>query len=124
PPAPGPPPLRSHSPLPTPSPRSPIHSRDAVLPFLGLAACGLLAAALGSSRSRRARDLQAARRHLELLHATLGQLEAAGPVEPSPGPRLDALRKTLPGGAAGVRGRRNTMLAAPGQARRRPPTHV
>lgn|SRR5262249_31014381 len=97
-----------------------IHSRDDVIAFVGLAACGLLAAALGSSRSRRARDLQAARRHLELLHATLGQLEAAGPVEPSLGRVLNALRKTLPVAAAVVRDERNHMLAASDQAGGRP----
>jgi K+-sensing histidine kinase KdpD len=97
-----------------------IHSRDDVIAFVGLAACGLLTAALGSARSRRVRNLDAARRHLELLHALLGQLEAAGPVEASLGRVLNALRKALPVTAAVVRDRHNHILAASDHALGRP----
>jgi K+-sensing histidine kinase KdpD len=100
-----------------------IHGRDDIIAFVGLAACGLLAAALGSSRSRRARELESTRGHLELLHASLGQLEAAGPVEPSLGRMLNALRKTLPVAAAVVRDEHNHVLAASDQAAGRPVPH-
>ena len=73
-----------------------IHSRDDVIAFAGLGACGLLAAALGAQRSRRKQDLEAARRHLQLLHVTLSQVEVAGPVEPALGRVLNALEGRLP----------------------------
>ena len=73
-----------------------IHSRDDVIAFAGLGACGLLAAALGAQRSRRKQDLEAARRHLQLLHVTLSQVEVAGPVEPALGRVLNALEGRHP----------------------------
>ena len=97
-----------------------IHSRDDIIAFAGLGACGLLAAALGSQRSRRARDLAAARRHLDLLHATLGQVEVAGPVEPALGRVLNALKSAYPVAAAVVRDERNHVVAASDQAHARP----
>jgi K+-sensing histidine kinase KdpD len=97
-----------------------IHSRDDIIAFAGLGACGLLAAALGSQRSRRTRDLLAARRHLDLLHTTLGQVEAAGPVEPTLGRVLNALKSAYPVAAAVVRDERNHVVAASDQAHARP----
>ena len=97
-----------------------IHSRDDVIAFAGLGACGLLAAALGSDRSRRTRELQAARRHLDVLHTTLGQLEAAGPVEPALTRVLNAMKAAFPLAAAVVRDDRNHLVAASDAAHGRP----
>ncbi len=98
-----------------------IHGRDDVIAFVGLGACGLLAAALGSERSRRARDLAAARRHLDVLHTTLDQLGAGGPVEPALGRVLNAMKGAFPVAAAVVRDERNNLVAASDQAHARPP---
>lgn len=46
-----------------------IHGRDDVLAFLGLAACGLLAAALGGRRAETAAALERERVHAEMLDA-------------------------------------------------------
>jgi K+-sensing histidine kinase KdpD len=97
-----------------------IHGRDDLIAFVGLGACGLLAAALGSQRSRGARDLAAARRHLDLLHTTLGQVEVAGPVEPALGRVLNALKSAYPVAAAVVRDERNHVVAASDRAHARP----
>jgi K+-sensing histidine kinase KdpD len=97
-----------------------IHGRDDILAFVGLGACGLLAAALGSDRSRRTRDLEAARRHLDVLHTTLGQLEAAGPVEPALTRVLNAMKAAFPLVAAVVRDERNHLVAASDTAYARP----
>ena len=51
-----------------------IHGRDDVIAFVGLGACGLLAAALGSARSRRIRDLE----------VSLRQAGASPPSNPKP----------------------------------------
>ena len=93
-----------------------IHSRDDVIAFAGLGACGLLAAALGAQRSRRKQDLEAARRHLQLLHVTLSQVEVAGPVEPALGRVLNALKGAIPLSAAVIRDGRNHVVAASDQA--------
>ncbi len=93
-----------------------IDSKHDVIAFAGLGACGLLAAALGSKRSQRIADLRAAHRHLEMLHLTLRQLEAAGPVEPALGRVLNALKGTFPLAAAVVRDEGNHVVAASDQA--------
>jgi hypothetical protein len=93
-----------------------IYSKHDIVAFVGLGACGLLAAALGSRRSQRIADLRAAHRHLEVLHHTLRQLEAAGPVEPALGRVLNALKGPFPLAAAVVRDQGNRVVAASDQA--------
>ena len=52
-----------------------IHGRDDVIGFLGLAACGLISAALGSGSGERL----ARRRQLEVLYSAARELEIPGP---------------------------------------------
>jgi hypothetical protein len=63
-----------------------------VIAFFGLAGCGLLAASFSSRRAER----EATRRQLELLHASVDQLESRGPLGPRLSAVLDAARRTLP----------------------------
>src|SRR2546425_2490551 len=56
-----------------------IEEKHDTIAFVGLAVCGLIAATLGPERGERS-ALRAARAHLALLHETLRQLEAAGPL--------------------------------------------
>src|SRR5438309_1875653 len=57
-----------------------IDEKHDAIAFVGLAVCGLIAATLGPERGERS-ALRAARAHLQLLHVTVSQLEAAGPLE-------------------------------------------
>jgi len=52
-----------------------IHGRDDVIAFVGLAACGLVSAALGSGSTERL----ARRRQLDVLYAATRELELSGP---------------------------------------------
>jgi hypothetical protein len=58
-----------------------IAEKDDVIAFLGLAACGTVAAAFASRRARREADLASSRRHLALLHAAPRTLETFPPSE-------------------------------------------
>ena len=88
-----------------------IHDKDDVIAFLGLALCGLLAAALGSPR----RERLLAGRQLRLLQAALLEGASAGPVDSGLEQLVDAARGAFPlaaivvrdaGEAAGARGER------------------
>jgi hypothetical protein len=69
-----------------------IEDAQDVIAFVGLAACGLLAASFSSRRAER----EATRRQLELLHASVDQLERRGPLGSRLAAILDAARRTLP----------------------------
>jgi hypothetical protein len=68
-----------------------IEGKHDIIAFLGLTACGLVAAVLASSRRRSRAD-----RHLDLLHRTLSETEGAGPVGPALSKALDAVRDAFP----------------------------
>jgi hypothetical protein len=69
-------------------------SSQDVIAFLGLTACGVIAASLGSSdRIAALRELRA---HTHLLHNGLRELEAAGPPEEELPRLLEATRYALP----------------------------
>jgi two-component system sensor histidine kinase KdpD len=87
-----------------------IHGRDDVIAFLGLAACGLLAAALGSPR----RERHAAARELVLLHDALRESAAAGPAGAALQRLLDAARSTFPLAAIAVRDASGALLTRSG----------
>jgi len=101
-----------------------IADKHDVMAFFGLAGCGLVAALLGSRRRERIRELDAARRHLEFLHAALSQAEHGGALERRLAALLDASCAVFPIARAVVRTPDGDVLAAsprglvgvPGQA--------
>jgi hypothetical protein len=96
-----------------------IAGKHDIIAFVGLAVCGLIAAAFGSRRRRRTADLGAARGHLDLLHSTLQQMESRDPVERVLAIILDDARAALPVTALVARDARGQLLAASGQDRGR-----
>jgi two-component system sensor histidine kinase KdpD len=95
-----------------------IHDKHDVVAFLGLAACGLLAAALASVHGRGARALS--RKRLDLLQSAVAELPQAGPLESRLGRILEAARLTFPVTAAIVRDRGNRTIAYSEGASARP----
>jgi len=93
-----------------------IAHKDDVIAFVGLAACGVIAAAFGSRRERRA----TAQRQLEFLHGALRRLERAGPAEAAIAETLDAARVALPVAAMVVRDARGSILVGTASAAGRP----
>jgi hypothetical protein len=89
-----------------------IHDKDDVIAFVGLAACGLLAAALGSPR----RERLLAGRRLGLLQAALLEGASAGPVDSGLQPLVDAARGAFPLAAIVVRDSGGRLLARAGSA--------
>jgi hypothetical protein len=95
-----------------------IRDKHDVIAFLGLAACGILAAALASAQGRGARLLS--RKQLDLLHSTLAELPRAGPLESRLGRILEAARLSFPVSAVVVRDRDNRTIACSEGALARP----
>jgi two-component system sensor histidine kinase KdpD len=95
-----------------------IAGKHDVVAFFGLAACGLIAAAFGSRRIRKTAALSASRAHLDLMHALLAQLEAAGSRESRLAKLLDAARAALPVAAAAIRDESDGILASSASASR------
>jgi two-component system sensor histidine kinase KdpD len=94
-----------------------IDARNDLIAFLGLAGCGVLAAALAKQRGRGA----AARpRQLAVLRQALAELPLAGPLESRLLPILEAARTSFPLQAACVRDRANRTLAASQHGAARP----
>ena len=89
-----------------------IHDKDDVIAFLGLALCGLLAAALGSPR----RERLVADRQLRLLQAALLEGASAGAVDSGLQPLVDAAREAFPLAAIAVRDAGGRLLASGGSA--------
>ncbi len=89
-----------------------IQDKDDVIAFLGLALCGLLAAALGSSR----RERLLAGRQIGLLHAALREGASAGPVDSGLQQLVDAARGAFPLAAIVVRDAGGRLLARAGSA--------
>jgi hypothetical protein len=87
-----------------------IHGKDDVIAFLGLSACGLLAAALGSPR----REWREVTRQVHLLHGVLGQLERGSPPEHRLQELIAAARPAFPLSALALRGGDEQLRAAAG----------
>jgi K+-sensing histidine kinase KdpD len=96
-----------------------IAGKHDIIAFLGLAICGLIAAAFGTRRRRRTADLGAAHSHLDLLHATLQQLETPGSIELVLTKILDETRAALPLVAVVARDETARLLAVSGAERDR-----
>ncbi len=99
-----------------------IHGQDDVIAFAGLAACGLVAAALGS---RQAVGLTR-RRELEILDVTLSRLPL-GPADSHLQEVLDAARSAFPLTAIALRDPSGRIIASAGDRRRLsadPPTGI
>ena len=97
-----------------------IAGKHDVIAFVGLTACGLIAAAFGAKRGQRIADLAAARGQLELLHFTAVQLGRGTADEAMLTRVLDASRTALPLAAAALRDGRGYVLATAGDALDRP----
>lgn len=89
-----------------------IQDKHDIIAFVGLAVCGLVAAALGSKRGERVADLRAARRQQDALHTALIELERGTAIEYSATRLLDACRAALSLAAIVVRDNQNNVLAA------------
>lgn len=98
-----------------------IDEKHDLIAFAGLTVCGLVAAAFGSQRSRRAAELKAAGRELEVLHSALLYSSEAAPLEDRLARILDACTGALPVAALVVRDQRGYVLAASRGAHGRPP---
>ena len=97
--------------LTEPYQRLAIADKHDLIAFVGLAACGLIAAALGSKRSERIAQLRAARKRLELFHATLADWDPDLPTGPHIEKLLRALRDALPLGGLALREHRDHAIA-------------
>jgi hypothetical protein len=84
--------------------------------FLGLAACGLTAAAVAAGRAERAADLASACRELELLRAGLRQLERPLPFDVGLKAFLEAARASLPVATLVARDAQGRAVAITGAA--------
>jgi uncharacterized protein DUF4118 len=91
-----------------------IAGKHDIIAFVGLAVCGLIAAAFGTRRRRKSADLGAARSHLNLVHATLQRMESPDPVEQVLQRILDDTRAALPLAALAARDARGQLLALSG----------
>ena len=89
-----------------------IAEKHDAIAFFGLAGCGLLTASLATERGRWTAPRAPARRHLDLLHSTVAELEQAGPLEPRLARTLEGARIAVPIAAAVVRDRGTNLLAS------------
>jgi hypothetical protein len=89
-----------------------IHDKDDLIAFLGLALCGLLAAALGSPR----RERLLASHRVGLLQAALREGASAGPVDAGLQQIVDATRGAFPLAAIVIRDAGGRPLARAGSA--------
>jgi hypothetical protein len=93
-----------------------IAGKHDIIAFLGLATCGLVAAACSSGRRRKMAEITAAGEHRNLLHSLLRRLEQAGPsVSPLAGALEEAL-ESLPVSALIARDGAGRVVAAAGGA--------
>jgi K+-sensing histidine kinase KdpD len=98
-----------------------IAEKHDVIAVGGLTACGLIAAAFGSQRSRKAAALSTARRHLGLLHVALSGEDGAETAVSRLTRILNAFRQAFPIAAAVVRDERDQVVASThGDDARRP----
>lgn len=100
-----------------------IWGKNDVLAFIGLAVCGLVAAALGSNRAERAAERRAGRKHRALLDSAFAELVSAGAIDIRAAELLNASLAALPLTAIALRDSRNGIVAAK-PAARPVPEHV
>jgi K+-sensing histidine kinase KdpD len=93
-----------------------IAGKDDVLAFVGLTACGLVAAAFGATHERH----EARSRYLDLLEEALAQMEAARVDAAAIGRVLESARALLPVAALAVRDADGDLIAATPGAHRQP----
>lgn len=96
-----------------------IAGKHDIIAFVGLAVCGLIAAAFGSRNRRKAADLGATRGRLHLLHATLQRMESPEPVEQILTGILDDACAALPLAAIAAFDDSGKLLAAAGENQER-----
>jgi hypothetical protein len=96
-----------------------IEDKHDLFAFLGLTACGLVAAAVGSHQSGRAAALRACRARQEFVRHGLDQLAKGAPRDLAVARVLDASLGVLPVADAAVHDMAGNLLAATGQARGR-----
>ena len=89
-----------------------IEGKDDIIAFVGLGACGLVAAAMGSRRGADPDRGNAVREHLKLLREAIRELDGTPPLEPAFTRALSAARATLPLSAAVVRDIQGAVLAS------------
>jgi len=93
-----------------------IHGRDDVVAFLGLAACGLISAALGSASGERL----ARRRQLEVLYSAARDLELSGPATSRLQRLLESAYAAFPVAALALRDESGGLIASAGDRTRLP----
>jgi hypothetical protein len=93
-----------------------IYDKHDVIAFVGLAVCGLIAAAFGGQLARRTSH----RRQLDLLHEALLTLEEAGPPATRLLQVLDLARATLPLSSLAVRDEHGALVAGTPRAASHP----
>jgi hypothetical protein len=96
-----------------------MESKNDLIAFIGLTACGLVAAAVGSHQSARVAALRACRARQELVRHGLDQLAKGAPRDLAVARVLDAAVGVLPVADAAVHDMGGNLLAATGQARGR-----
>jgi hypothetical protein len=103
-----------------------IHEKQDTIAFLGLAGCGLIAAAFRSQRGRSLAALTISRKQLDLVHSALKGLDEGTPLEPQLTNVLEVSRDVLPLAGAAVRDRRGYLLASalPSDGQRRLPETI
>lgn len=102
-----------------------IEDKHDVIAFVGLAVCGLIAAALGSQRGRRVAALQAVETHGKFLSSALREWNAGAPAGPQLTKVLRTCREVFPLSAAVIRDERGRFVAGsqPEDERRALPDH-
>lgn len=97
-----------------------IAGKHDLIAFVGLAACGLVAAACGSRQRRRTVAQGDRRGHIDLLHAALHHVDTTGPADQVLAKILDETRTALPLSTLVVRDEEERLLAASGAGREVP----
>lgn len=97
-----------------------IEDKHDVIAFVGLAACGLIAAGLASNRRRKLAALEAVDAHGELVARAIREWDPTLPVEPQLAAVLRRLEATLPLAASTIRSEDGQLLAGSPEADARP----
>jgi K+-sensing histidine kinase KdpD len=103
-----------------------IADKHDLIAFVGLGACGLIAAAFGVQRGERVAALREARKQLEMLDAAIGGLQSSDSLETRLGKVLDAVRGACPVACAVIRDEGDRVLAATedGNVAKRAPVQI
>jgi len=95
-----------------------IADKHDIIAFVGLATCGLIAAALGARRGERIAAQTGMRKRQDLIQSTLRGWNSEAPIEPQLAKVLIATREVFPLGGAVVRDERNAVVASSAPADR------